>query len=151
MGSVLENKPLGPFPIRPTVVYNLEMPAKSSELSELQRQLVQMVRENARDVAKRAVAQLGVTRQAVNHQLRRLVELGFLTAEGQTRNRVYALVTLAKHVARLPLTDQVEEHIVWQEQVWPFVRDLPENVQDICSYGCTEMLNNVKDHSGSPD
>jgi len=124
---------------------------KPSELTELQRQLVQIVRENPRDVAKRAVTQVGVTRQAVNHQLRRLVERRFLTAEGQTRNRVYALATLAKSRVSLPVTEQFEEHVVWEEHVLPFLRDLPENVRDICRYGCTEMLNNVKDHSGSAD
>src|SRR5918995_4274343 len=82
------------------------MPPKLNELSELQRRLVQMVRENPRDVAKRAVIQLGVTRQAVNYQLRRLVQWGFLTAEGQTRKRAYALGTLANNVARLPVTEQ---------------------------------------------
>lgn len=133
------------------MVYNIVMPAKLLELSELQHRLVQLVRDSPRDVAKRAVMELGVTRQAVNHQLRRLVERGFLTTEGQTRNRAYGLVTLAKSAARLPVTEQLEEHVIWQEQILPFVRELPENVQDICSYGCTEMLNNVKDHSGSSD
>ena len=40
---------------------------------------------------------------------------------------------------------------MWRELVLPLLRDVPENVRDICAYGFTEIVNNVRDHSESPD
>ena len=47
-----------------------------------------------------------------------------------------------------PLSTELEEHILWDQDIAPVLRPLPENVMDIWHYGFTEMLNNAKDHSG---
>jgi signal transduction histidine kinase len=36
---------------------------------------------------------------------------------------------------------------LWEKDVSPVLRPLPEKVMDIWQYGVTEMLNNAKDHS----
>ena len=44
---------------------------------------------------------------------------------------------------------ETKEDEVWSSTILPHVMDLPENVRSICTYGFTEILNNVIDHSGS--
>src|SRR3954470_22221768 len=48
---------------------------------------------------------------------------------------------------RLPLSEDLAEHEVWQEHFDVRLEWLPDNVQRICNYGFNEMLNNAIDHS----
>ena len=99
-----------------------------------------------------AIAQLtatgfGISRQAVNKHLRRLVREGLLTAEGTTRNRRYALAVLHEESIRIPLTSTTAEDRVWREKIAPLLSDLPHRAKEIWQYGFTEMMNNAIDHS----
>jgi anti-sigma regulatory factor (Ser/Thr protein kinase) len=42
-----------------------------------------------------------------------------------------------------------DEDQIWNDHVRPHLDGLPENIRGIVAYGCTEILNNVIDHSGS--
>jgi anti-sigma regulatory factor (Ser/Thr protein kinase) len=50
----------------------------------------------------------------------------------------------------LKIDSTTDEFDIWKSLIQPRLKDLPENVQRICAHGCTEMLNNVKDHAISP-
>lgn len=91
----------------------------------------------------------GISRQATNKHLKRLLDEGKLVASGATRNRTYAPAILAHEGFELKVSPKLEEDRVWSEQVAPLLRGTPENVESICFYGFTEMLNNVIDHSES--
>jgi hypothetical protein len=45
-------------------------------------------------------------------------------------------------------SQELEEHVLWDQDIFPVLGQQPENVMDIWHYGFTEMLNNAKDHSG---
>jgi hypothetical protein len=51
-------------------------------------------------------------------------------------------------VVRLSLSDKLAEDEVWQEHFDVHLKWLPDNIQRICGYGFTEILNNAIDHSG---
>jgi anti-sigma regulatory factor (Ser/Thr protein kinase) len=57
---------------------------------------------------------------------------------------------VSKTLREVNVGPELDEHEVWEDFALPALRDLSENVQSICEYGFTEMLNNVIDHSGSP-
>ena len=118
-------------------------------LTEVQRFIVEAVAENAPDVARRAVERFGLTRQAVNQQIRRLTAQDVLRAKGHTRSRTYGLVTLRRWKQAYTIGPELSEDAVWREGVAPIVGDLPENVRNICSYGVTEMVRNAQDHAAS--
>jgi anti-sigma regulatory factor (Ser/Thr protein kinase) len=46
------------------------------------------------------------------------------------------------------ITPDLEEHVIWQNDISEVMGKQPENVQDIWQYGLTEILNNARDHSG---
>ena len=108
------------------------------------------VGERPKDIARLVAERFAITRQAANRHLARLVDEGVLEAKGQTRNRVYRLVVLGQVDRGLPVTPDLQEDVLWRENVQPLLSGALENVLDICNYGFTEMVNNVKDHSGSP-
>lgn len=99
------------------------------------------------DVARRIVERCGISRQATQRRLSRLVESGVVRATGATRARRYELVALIDEHFELPLSPDLAEDEVWRAHVKPLLDGLEENVEHICHYGFTEMLNNAIDHS----
>lgn len=89
-----------------------------------------------------------LTRQAIFKYVNQLIDEGILQKEGKTRGTTYSLVTHTfEHI--MDVTPGLSEDLIWREIVLPHLPKLKENVLDICFYGFTEILNNVKDHSGS--
>jgi anti-sigma regulatory factor (Ser/Thr protein kinase) len=99
------------------------------------------------DIVNRAMAQFRVTRPAVFRHLNTLIDQGIVFAEGKTRSRKYHLITADKGTFSIPLSKSPGEGELWDEKIKPKAIRLPQNIQDICAYGFTEMVNNVLDHS----
>lgn len=101
------------------------------------------------DIAKRAATEFGITRQGVNKHLSHLVREKALVEEGNTRNRTYKLCPLAEVQKIYPLSPDLQEDVVWRNDVLQILAGMPENVIDIWNYCFTEMFNNAIDHSGA--
>lgn len=125
------------------------MPATTLRAAEVEAFILQHVLEHPRDIARVTAERFGISRQAVNNHLKRLLGEGKLVASGATRSRSYAPAILAHEKLELKVSPRLEEDRVWSEQVATLFRGTPKNVEGICHYGFTEMLNNVIDHSGS--
>lgn len=113
--------------------------------------ILENVEEHPRDVATLASQEFGVTRQAINKHIQRLVEQKSLVVKGSTRSRVYQLHPIAKRTQVYDLNNNLAEDIVWDSDIKPLIVDLPDNVRDIWLYGFTEMLNNAIDHSSGKE
>ena len=109
--------------------------------------IVAHVSSHADNIGQVCAAYFGISRQAVNRHLRRLLTDGVLTAQGATRNRRYSLAILRQVNVFLRLADRIDEDTVWRTEIAPLLSDLPQNVREIWQYGFTEMLNNAIDHS----
>lgn len=103
--------------------------------------------EHPRDVVALTSQQFGITRQAVNKHMQRLVEQKTIVVKGSTKNRSYHLHPLVERTQIYQLANKLEEDVVWDSDIKPLIVDLPNNVKDIWIYGFTEMLNNAIDHS----
>ncbi|MGP1373903.1 MAG: STAS-like domain-containing protein [Almyronema sp.] len=118
-------------------------------------QIRQFILENVekypKDVATLASQEFGISRQAVNKHIQRLVEQKSLVINGSTRSRSYQLCSLEKWEKVYDLENNLAEDIVWDSDIKPLVADLPDNVRDIWLYGFTEMLNNAIDHSSGKE
>ncbi|MGQ0595322.1 MAG: STAS-like domain-containing protein [Gammaproteobacteria bacterium] len=114
---------------------------------QIRRFIVSHVDKHPTDIAKFAAEHFGITRQAVNKHLQRLVEERVLVSDGKTRNRAYRLYPLVQWLKPYELNESLAEDIVWRSDVEPRLGQLPENIRDIWHYGFTEMLNNAIDHA----
>lgn len=112
--------------------------------------ILSAVEKNPSSVAALAARTFGVSRQAVNRQLDHLVTGGALDVAGTTKGRTYTLRTFISEDLTLQVSPELHEDEVWTEHFAPHVKDLATNIQRICYYGFTEILNNVIDHSASP-
>jgi anti-sigma regulatory factor (Ser/Thr protein kinase) len=112
---------------------------------EIRQFILARVDEHPHDIAQLTAKQFGLTRQAVNLHLQRLLADSDLVRLGKTRRTRFFLApkkTWKKHYAR-----KQSESDVWENDVLPQISDLPDNALDIWRYCFTEMVNNAVDHS----
>lgn len=101
-------------------------------------------------IAAHIAEQFGLSRQAATRHVRTLAQEGHIRPIGNTRNRTYLVAAIPYSLSSFPITATLSEHDVWQAVVGDRLEALPENVQQICFYGFTEMVNNAADHSSAP-
>lgn len=118
---------------------------------ELHKFIIENVDIHSQDITSFTVEAFGISRQAVNKHLQQLIRDGLIEASGSTRNKKYSLKLLADKTIQLQVDEKLKEDIVWRDKVRPILGDINKNILEICSYGFTEMLNNIIDHSGSDD
>ena len=93
-----------------------------------------------------ATETFSLSRQSVHKHLSDLVELGFLVAEGHTKGRTYKLGQNRYHSGTFQLAG-LQEYDVYYRDFSSVFTNLPKEIENICHYGFTEMLNNAIDHS----
>jgi anti-sigma regulatory factor (Ser/Thr protein kinase)/biotin operon repressor len=114
---------------------------------EIRQFILKNVQGNSSNISKLAADKFGITRQAVNQHMKKLADEGALKVKGNTRGRIYELAEIFEWVRVYQLTPELEEDIVWRDDVQQALGKLSENVRDIWAYGFTEMFNNARDHS----
>ncbi len=113
--------------------------------------IVRHVEKHSKDIARLTARRFKISRVAVGRYLRGLTKDGILVATGVTKDRLYTLGRLLDEVIQLEVTAALNEDDIWRERMAPLLRGLAENLLLICSWGLTEMVNNVIDHSQSKD
>jgi anti-sigma regulatory factor (Ser/Thr protein kinase) len=88
-----------------------------------------------------------ITRPTVYKYIYELVEDKILEKPGSNKLPNYQLVKTVYNWEYE--NNHLEEDILWSKDVAPLLKDLKNNVKEICQYGFTEMVNNVIDHSES--
>lgn len=114
---------------------------------EIRQFILDNVEHHPKDVANLAAKKFDISRQAINKHIQSLVEQKALLVRGSTQSRHYILQPLEQWSHHYELTKSLEEHIVWQNDIFPRLSELSDNVINIWNYAFTEMLNNAIDHS----
>ena len=123
-----------------------------SQNPEIREYILRNVESHPDRLVALAAQQFGLSRAGIGRYMDRLVQEGFIFAEGRTKGRRYylrPLATITKTIERGGIPPWTED-TVWREELLPHIKNVPQNIIDICQYGFTEMLNNVIDHSHSP-
>jgi len=113
----------------------------------VRRFIIANVEKHPRDICRVVAQKFGISRQAVNLHLRRLVDEGALEATGATNNRSYTLASLSSWSEVYSIAEHPTEDRVWYRDLAPHLGSVPQNVSDIWHYGFTEMFNNAIEHS----
>lgn len=127
------------------------MASRSRQNPAIREFILRNVEDHPRDIGVLTAKQFEISRTAVSQYTRRLIEQNLLTASGKTRSRIYKLKELVSEHFSLEVNQATSEDTVWRFRILPLIKDIPQNVINICHYGFTEMLNNVVDHSESED
>jgi anti-sigma regulatory factor (Ser/Thr protein kinase) len=121
--------------------------------------ILQLIEQKGKVTSREITEEIDVSRQYVNLIISELVAEGKAVKIGGTRNAFYvSKAYLALHPEAVPhsfkkryLNRSLEEHQVFLEieDKLPRLKELPENVRSIFTFGFSEMLNNAIEHSGS--
>lgn len=114
---------------------------------EIRRYIIENVNKYPSDIARQVGQHFGITRQAANKHLKRLITEGSLTLTGNARSPLYKLCPLTQWSKMYPIEKGLTEDVVWRTDIASVFGGMPENVTDIWHYGFTEMFNNAIDHS----
>ena len=118
------------------------------QAEEIRKFIVENIDKHPADIGRLVALRFRLSRQTAVTRLARLNKEGIIEIAGRTKGRRYSLKENEWYFP-LAVSPALEEDVVWRENLLPELRDLPENVLNICDYGLTEMLNNVVDHSES--
>ena len=118
---------------------------------EIREFILQNIEGHPDTVTSLAGRKYHLTRAGVGLYMTRLIRDGLVTAEGKTKARRYQLKPIVNEGIYLERNGLWTEDTVWREHIRPLMPDVKQNIIDLLQYGCTEMINNVIDHSGSPD
>jgi len=100
------------------------------------------VAEGSKTIARQLQNEFGVARTTANRYIKAAIDGGFIHRISRGR---YGLVTTKTELSYS--IGGLREDTVWREDIRPLIGGLPENVDEILHYGCTEMINNCIDHS----
>jgi anti-sigma regulatory factor (Ser/Thr protein kinase) len=120
--------------------------AKTRNAELIRRFLLNAIKAGDSEYMAHATETYGISRQAVHRHLAALVEIGFLKASGHTKGRIYSLGDVRSHKKQLALKGLKESDVYLREFGFVF-SGLPRELDHICHYGFTEILNNAIDHS----
>lgn len=110
--------------------------------------ILDSIEEHPNDLVLYVSSQLNYSASAVRRLVNQLIENKILDRQGAGRGTVYRLKTTDSRY-QYTLDSELEEDVIWAKDLKKHFIDEKDNVRLICQYGCTEMINNVIDHSGS--
>lgn len=125
-------------------------PVTTNRTEVIRRFLLNSIRAANGEYIHDAMEAFGLTRQSIHNHLTALVKAGKLISAGNTKARKYALGPVRSHVGTFTLKGLSESDVYSREFGYVF-SDLPHEIEGICHYGFTEMLNNAIDHSEGVD
>ena len=82
----------------------------------------------------------GISRQAAQKHVKKLVESGVLTMNGSTKAASYTLALLVDEHQVIELAPDVSEDTVWRSFVRPKLDDIPQNVISIPTFAIQGLL-----------
>ena len=95
---------------------------------EIRRFILEKVGKHSGDISRLTSDHFGITRQAVNKHLQRLVSEGALDVQGQTRNRSYTLAAMVKWREVYKLFPDLAEDVIWRNDVAPVLGQHSEEI-----------------------
>lgn len=120
------------------------MPRVARDLSSL---ILSLLAEHPRDLVKIVAQRAAVTRQTASSHIRKLEREGWIHSSGTT-HKTYLPGEKRCRVISRPISTALDESQLWAEEFSAYTADFSANVRRILEHGFTEMVNNVRDHSG---
>ncbi len=117
----------------------------SSKKNDIKSFITFNLKDHSRDIVRFTSASCGVSRQIVNRYIKEMIDDGFIAAKGTTRKN-YSLVEHSFDF-EYHISPELQEDVVWRNDVAPLLNRAPKNILEICQYGLTEIINNAIDHS----
>lgn len=112
--------------------------------------IIDNIETHPKDIVTFTANQFEITRVTANRYIQQLITEQVITAKGgKTSSKEYSLNSYINKEYKFITMKDNEEHKIWKDYLAKYFSDIDKNVEGICYYGVTEMINNVIDHSAS--
>ena len=105
------------------------------------------IKHHPDDIAPLVAERFGFSRQRAHAYIAREVASGKIIKVGDNRWTRYFLAGGNDIEFRVKIKPSLDEDILWSTYVKPMTLVYPDNIQNICAYGFTEIFNNAIYHS----
>lgn len=112
--------------------------------------ILQKINEGNKNIVQKTSAEFAISLTTIYRYLHELEDNNIIRKNEVTKE--YELIS-TMHDFHYGLHDKIfqDEDLMFIKEVEPYIKDLPFNVYKIWEYSFTEMMNNVIDHSESPN
>ena len=114
---------------------------------EIRQFILENIEVHPKDIVQVASKKFGISRQAVNKHIQFLVKQQAISKSGATKNRRYLLCPIKQLEKIYSLDGNIQEDVVWRNDMLYLLNEFPDNVVHMWSYCFTEIFNNAIDHS----
>ncbi|MCX7114598.1 MAG: DUF4325 domain-containing protein [Gammaproteobacteria bacterium] len=118
-----------------------------TQAETMRRYIVENITLHPVDIVAITVQKFNVTRTTVHRHLNHLLKQGKIIKSGTTRNIKYALKTSLDRRLSYVIQGNLSEFDVLQHDFRDIFKRFSENIDDVCVYGFTEIVNNAIEHS----
>ncbi len=118
-----------------------------NQANQIKEFILNNVEAHPKDIVNLAMKEFNVTRTTVHRHLTYLITSNKIEKSGTTNTSQYYLKSSFNKRVTYPITPELSESEIWLEEFNSQALKLKPNIQEICYYGFTEMVNNAKDHS----
>lgn len=109
--------------------------------------ILEKIEDDTKSLTKHVAKELGISHNTVNTYLTELLNESIIQ---KSKRGSYKLVTNRfEYELKRSNGDLEHDTYAYDEFLYPLIRHLPSNIERIWSYGMSEMVNNVIDHSGA--
>jgi hypothetical protein len=115
----------------------------------IQAYILDQAQADPRGLARRVAQAYGISRQAANRHLDRLVEAGQLEESGRTRAREYRLKRTSSLSRELRVTPVLNPDRIWEDHIAAILASDPPAVRDLCRGAFGELVRNAIEHAGA--
>jgi len=113
----------------------------------IRQQILRDVKHHPKGITKHIANIFSITPQAVNNHIKRLENEHRIQSEGIGKGKIYFLGDVRSHSGLFKFDGSFAEDSVWRNEFSSLMDGIQENVDEVCHYGFTEMVNNAIDHS----
>jgi anti-sigma regulatory factor (Ser/Thr protein kinase) len=118
-----------------------------TQADKIKEYLLKYIPKHPQDIVAIAAKKFGVTRTTIHRHLESLIQNKKIIKTGTTRDVVYTLTHALNRELSYRIGPQLEEFSILTTDFDGALKQLPENIYDICTYAFTEIFNNAMDHS----
>ena len=119
------------------------MSVNKEERNEIIQFILLNIRAYPENIAKVTQEKFSLSRTAILHYIKQLIDEKKIAVEGTTKNRKYTLLPITNFQTSYPIDSEITEDKVWRADIAPLLKNERQNVFEICQYGFTEIFNNA--------
>ncbi|MBM6949238.1 STAS-like domain-containing protein [Mordavella massiliensis] len=121
------------------------MSFKEEKRNAIRKYMLDKIRNGESDFLKKTADNFEISETSVRRYVRECDRGGILERDADQPTG-WKLRTVSENW-ELDTAEQLEEDSLFWEYIYPYLRDLPDNVRDIWYYAFTEIMNNAIEHS----